>query len=194
MSLYGKKWSICGVPTGYIRRVGTKDYEIHFEREYATIEDIESIDWQQPVIELLTGEECPLPAGSFATTNISYNDPKKYYALFAELRAVCYGDVAAYAQELEQRRGENAALNEDLAEADSAVASLYEQLGEIGSTVEMLRDDLAAKGEQIERLSADLAAKSEQIENLSADLAEADEMVQTLFEQANNMTEEENHE
>ncbi|MBR0312412.1 MAG: hypothetical protein IJQ98_08485, partial [Oscillospiraceae bacterium] len=79
MALYGVKWKIDGVPTGYIKRVGTKAYEVRFEREYASIEDIEGIHWDEPQIETVGAEECPLPAGGFSAANPTYDGSKRAY-------------------------------------------------------------------------------------------------------------------
>lgn len=167
--MYTNKWTIDGLPVGFIKRVGTKYYEVRFEREFASIEDIEKINWDAPNIQKLGSEECPLPQGKFAKTNLTYNDTRKSYSQIVELRAESFGDVSAYVEKLEHASAELAEseqnaqqLASDLSEADNTVATLYEVLSESEATN---------------------AAQAAQIEQLNADLAEADETVAALYEQ-----------
>ena len=54
MSLYGEHWKIDGVITGIIQRKQANGcYRVIIEREYAELPQIETIHWQQPVIEHL---------------------------------------------------------------------------------------------------------------------------------------------
>lgn len=169
MSLYGKKWTVDGVATGYVRRVGTKAYELRFEREYAKIEDVEGIDWNDPTVEKLGEEECPLPAGSFSASNITYDGAKKFYCVLVQLNRENYGDVSAYVAELEEK-------NEQITEKNAAIKALGDDLAEADSTVETL----------YERLST----FETRLDELTQELAEADEMVEALYEQLSGNTEE----
>ena len=52
MSLYGQNSKIDGVVCGLVLRGGANgQYEAVFEREYASLEEIEAINWSQPEIE-----------------------------------------------------------------------------------------------------------------------------------------------
>ena len=54
MSLfYGTHWTIDGVTAGPITRnyLGNGQYAVIFEREYASLEQIEGINWAKPSIE-----------------------------------------------------------------------------------------------------------------------------------------------
>ena len=60
MSLYGTGLTIGGVTCGMVLRGSANGrYIAVFEREYASLEDIEAIDWSQPEVV----GECVLPAG-----------------------------------------------------------------------------------------------------------------------------------
>ena len=60
MSMYGIEAHICGVPCAMVLRGPANGYyEAVFERERASLEEIESINWAQPVIE----GSCLLPTG-----------------------------------------------------------------------------------------------------------------------------------
>ena len=57
MSLYGEHWKIDGVIAGMVQREQANGcYRVIIEREYAELPQIESIHWQQPVIEHLQTE------------------------------------------------------------------------------------------------------------------------------------------
>lgn len=168
MSLYGQKWTIDGVPTGNVKRCGVELYKIIFEREYATLDDLDNINWNNPtVVKLIPSEECPLPSGSFTQRSVSYNDKKRFFTVSITLDRECYGDVSAYVAELETKQEELdqkdaslAAMSSDLDEADSTVETLYERLNEVEARIDVL----------------------------SAELAEADETVEALYEQLNGET------
>ena len=60
MSLYSTNITIGGVSCGIVMRgIENGEYLAVFEREFASLEDIEKINWRQPEIQ----GECILPIG-----------------------------------------------------------------------------------------------------------------------------------
>lgn len=171
MSWYGVKWKIDGVPTGHIKRVGTKAYEVRFEREYASIEDIEGIHWDEPQIETIGAEECPLPAGGFSAANPTYDGSKRAYSVLVQLQRTYYGDVRAYEEELEHKR-------EIIDERNATIQTLTGELDEA-------KVEVAAKSKTIEQQADAIGKKDKEIAALNADLEEADATVMDLYEQIN---------
>ena len=50
MSLYGEKFKIGGLSCGLVLRGGTNgEYRVVFEREYASLEQIEGISWEPQI-------------------------------------------------------------------------------------------------------------------------------------------------
>jgi len=131
MSLYGKKYKIDGVPCGIILRGGANgQYQAVFEREFASLEDIEAIHWDQPVVE----GDSPLPAGyGFEVGNISYDSGTRSYTVTINVARQYLGDVTGYVAQVEElesqstaQRQEIADLQSQLAETDEALIALYE--------------------------------------------------------------------
>lgn len=177
MSLYGEKWKINGVTTGCIKRVGTKIYEVMFEREYATIEVIEAINWAEVTIEQLSEEPCPLPTGGFEVVgSIIYDGEKRSYTVSVELRREYYGDVSAFAEELELRTAELEDTKSELKEAGKNIAELVGQL-------DSAKADIQQRDKAIEDKELQISKKDEEIAALNADLEEADATVMGLYEQ-----------
>lgn len=142
MSLYGTKVQIGGVPCGLVLRGAVNgQYQAVFEREYAALEDIEAIDWDQPVVE---GESI-LPSGyGFTVEDISYNSATRCYTVTLRTARQYLGDVTEYQEQVAEltermtrREAEIAGLQSQLAEADEAAIALYEALeAAIGSAAE----------------------------------------------------------
>ncbi len=131
MSLYGKKYNIDGVPCGMILRGGANGrYQAVFEREYASLEEIEAINWARPTVE----GDSPLPAGyGFTVEDISYSSATRSYTVTLQVAEQYLGDVAGYAAQVEELEadvaGKEAAirsLEDQLAETDEALIALYE--------------------------------------------------------------------
>jgi len=61
MSLYGKKFTVNGLPCGLvIRGVGNGRYQLVFERDRVSLDQLEAVNWRRPKIE---GDCGPLPRG-----------------------------------------------------------------------------------------------------------------------------------
>lgn len=126
MSYYGKEWLIDGLPTGLIMRnsPGNGCYVVVFEREYATLEQIEAINWAKPTIQYIGthGNEQGLPEGyGFEVTAIEYYSGTKSYSVKIKTASQYLGDVTGYQDQI-------AVLENSAAEKDSVIAEQAAQL------------------------------------------------------------------
>ena len=105
MSAFGKRWMIDGVPAGPINRhyPSNGQYTVIFEREYASLEQIEGINWAQPTVEYIWphGKEAGLPEGyGFEVVNIDYDSGGKYYRVTLKTASQYLGDVTGYQDQI----------------------------------------------------------------------------------------------
>ena len=94
MSLYGTNLQIGGVTCGIVMRgSGNGKYLAVFEREFASLEDIEAISWDKPEIQ----GECILPVGyGFEVADIRYSAATRSYTVELQVAQQYLGDVAGY--------------------------------------------------------------------------------------------------
>lgn len=137
MSHLGKRWKIDGLITGFIMRnaIGG-NYTVAFEREFASLEQIEAINWSRPTIEYIGphGSEPGLPEGyGFDVVKITYDSNCKTYNVELKTAKQYLGDVTGYQAEIKALN--NAAMEKDvlirdlqdqLEEADELAIALYE--------------------------------------------------------------------
>jgi len=131
MSLYAVQTKIDNVPCAMVLR-GTANgqYQAVFERERASLEEIEAINWAQPTIE----GDSPLPAGyGFQVEDISYSSATRSYTVALQVAEQFLGDVTGYVAQVEELEADVAgkaaairALEDQLAETDEALIALYE--------------------------------------------------------------------
>ena len=138
MSLYGIEVHICGAPCAMVLRGGSNGrYQAVFERERASLEEIEAINWAQPVIE----GSCLLPAGyGFVAEDIFYSSNTRSYTVSLRVAEQFLGDVAGFQVQVDELAADVAAqvaaiqeqektiqaLESQLEEADEALIALYE--------------------------------------------------------------------
>ena len=61
MSLYGEKFKIGGLSCGLVLRGSANgEYRVVFEREYASLEQIEALEWDPPILEVKGKHEGPM--------------------------------------------------------------------------------------------------------------------------------------
>ena len=137
MSLYGNRCSIGGLSCGMVLRgAANGEYRAVFERESASLEEIEGIRWDRPQIQ----GECILPTGyGFTVRDIQYSAPARSYTVVLQVAEQYLGDVAGFqAQlgELEETLQEKQAL---LQEQESMIAAL-EQAGSAAQLRSELED------------------------------------------------------
>ena len=121
MSLYGTGLTIGGVTCGMVMRGSANGrYIAVFEREYASLEDIEAIDWSRPEVV----GECVLPAGyGFTVVDITYTHSERCYKVMLDVGEQYLGDVTGYTAQVSQ-------LQEELTEAQAETAALQAQARE----------------------------------------------------------------
>ena len=109
MSFYGNRCHIGGVPCGMVLRgAANGEYRAVFEREFASLEDIEGIQWDRPQIQ----GECLLPAGyGFTVRDIQYSAATRSCTVVLQVAEQYLGDVAGYQSQVSE-------LEEDLARKD----------------------------------------------------------------------------
>ena len=122
MSHYGKRWTIDGLPTGLIMRSvpGNGKYTVVFEREFASLEQIEAVNWAKPTIEYIGphASEPGLPEGyGFVVDDIQYQSDLKTYHVVLQTASQYLGDVTGYQDQI-------AELESAAAEKDGTTAEL----------------------------------------------------------------------
>ncbi len=149
-SIYGSPIQISGVPCGLVTRgVSNGRYLAVFEREFASLEDIEAIPWDKPSI----AGECILPAGyGFTVADIHYRANTRSYIVELQVAQQYLGDVAGYeaqVSELEsQVSQQQAAIQEQAGTIQAQAAALEEKDATIQSqqeTIEALEESGTAK-------------------------------------------------
>ena len=115
MSLYGEKFKIGGLSCGLVLRGSANgEYRVVFEREYASLEQIEALEWDPPVLE----GECVLPAGyGFTVKDIQYSAATRSYHVVLQVGTQYLGDVTGYQAQVE-------ALSNTLAAREQQVEEL----------------------------------------------------------------------
>ena len=100
MSFYGTHWEIDGIPAAFISRgLENGRYQILFEREFAELPQIETINWEQPVIRHLADRpnEQGLPEGyGFEVIKTTYNSNLCSYTVEVQVAKQYLGDVSGY--------------------------------------------------------------------------------------------------
>ena len=144
MSFFTKSWKFDGIQAAFVMR-GSQNgrYLVKFEREFASLEDIEGINWAQPAIEH-TNPQCPdefgLPAGyGFTVAGITYDSKTKSYTVELQVADQFLGDVTPYQEQIAQLESEAAEKDAAIAEKEAAIKAL-----EAGGTAEAVKADLQA--------------------------------------------------
>ena len=122
MSLYGTGLTIDGVTCGMVMRGSANGrYIAVFEREHASLEDIEAIHWSQPEIV----GECVLPAGyGFTVADITYAHSEHSYKVVLQVGEQYLGDVTGYTAQVSQLQEQLTAAQGETAAAQGQVSAL----------------------------------------------------------------------
>ena len=132
MSLYGVRWTIDGVKAAFVRSRGktNREYAVVFEREYASLEDVEAINWQQPQIERVgTHSEEGLPEGyGFEVHRIAYNSPTRCWEVYLKTAKQYWGDTTGYQEQVEELQNQVTALTEQAAEKDAVIEAQLQEI------------------------------------------------------------------
>ena len=118
MSKLGVRWEIGGVPAAFITRGAANGrYCVTFERDTASLEQIEQIDWSSPVIQRLTDQvgEPGLPEGyGFQVADIRYQHASRCFVVEVQTAQQYLGDVTSYQAQID-------ALSETIAAQQAAM-------------------------------------------------------------------------
>ena len=149
MSLYGDKFKIGGLSCGLVLRGGANgEYRVVFEREYASLEKIEALNWDPPTIE----GECILPAGyGFTVKDIQYSAATRSYHVVLQVGTQYLGDVTGYQAQVTELQGtiqeqagtiaqQEETIQTQTATIDSQAAAIQEL--EASGTAETVKADL----------------------------------------------------
>ena len=138
MSHYGKHWSIDGVIAGPITRLAHSGrYTVLFEREFASIEQIEAINWAAPTAAHIGQHEGEqgLPEGyGFTVADIRYHHAARAYQAELQVASQYLGDVAGYQDQIAQLEAaaaeQTAALQSLQAASDTLAAEMVRAYAE----------------------------------------------------------------
>ncbi len=164
------------MPAGVIRcRSFDGTYAVVFEREFASLEQIEAIRWERPEIQYTgtQGEEPGLPAGcGFEVERITYDSASRSYTVELRTGQQHLGDVAAYQAQVDALTGELARQKRETAQwqADSASRSYTVEL----RTGQQHLGDVAAYQAQVDALTGELARQKRETAQWQAAAAEKD--------------------
>ena len=127
MSMYGIEAHICGVPCAMVMRGSANGhYQAVFERERASLEEIEAINWAQPIIK----GDTLLPVGyGFTAEDITYSSNTRSYTVSLKVAEQFLGDVAGF----------QAQVDELTADVASQVATIQEQEQTIQAQAETIQ-------------------------------------------------------
>ena len=133
MSLYGNRIKIGGVTCGLVMRgVSNGRYLAVFEREFASLEQIEAIKWDPPTVE----GDTILPAGyGFEVKRIEYDMGTRSYTVHLQVAEQYLGDVAGYQSQVAELQQTVTGLEGTVAEKETALqekdAALQEKTAEL---------------------------------------------------------------
>lgn len=151
MSLYGANITIDGIVCGMVMR-GSKNgqYRAVFEREYATLEQIEAINWAQPTI---VGETI-LPTGyGYTVADIQYSMSSDSYTVILQVGDQYLGDVAGYQSQVAELQSTVAQQSADIQTKEATIESQAQTIQELeaaGSAAELKEDLTEAYQEGVE--------------------------------------------
>ena len=132
MSKLGKRWEIDGVPAAFITRSAVNGhYCITFEREEASLEQLENIQWATPSIVRLTDHEGELglrEGYGFEITDIRYQHSGRYFVVEVRTAQQYLGDVTGYQAQIDDLtqtiRQQQTALDSQTAETAAMISSM----------------------------------------------------------------------
>ena len=125
---YSNKTSIDGVrctvsPEGGL---GSGKFRARFERELASLEQIEAIHWDMPQI---AGDSAGLPAGcGYQVDDIAYDHATRTYHVAFHLADQHLGDVSGYQTRVAQLETDLAAAQEEASSAQAAAETAQQEI------------------------------------------------------------------
>lgn len=157
MAKFGTTVIIDGVKCAITMRGRSNGYYVcTFERDKASLEDIESINWNNPVLTKKKND-CVLPDGyGYEVDSITYSSITSCYTVEIKVLTQYLGDVTDYVNQ---------------------VAELTAQVSELQSSVSSMTAEVAQKDETIESLTATNTSLNAQLINATKLIDEASESV-----------------
>ena len=151
MGFYSTKWKFDGVQAAFVTRgIRNGRYRVVFEREHASLEDIEGINWAQPTIErtdFRVKNELGLPEGyGFTVEGISYDYSAKSYIVELSVASQYLGDVTQYQSQIDELQTATAEKDSTISQQAATIQSQAETIErmEAGGTAETVKADLQA--------------------------------------------------
>ena len=150
MSLYCNNIQISGVTCGMVMRgISNGKYLAVFEREFASLEDIEAIPWDKPDIQ----GACILPAGyGYTVADIRYSSATRSYTVELQVAQQYLGDVAGYQAQVSELEGQ-------VAQKEADLQAKTQELESKESTIQEQADTIQSQQETIQALEASGTAK-----------------------------------
>ena len=148
MAFFGRNYKIGGLYCGHIMRMGAhgQTYQIAFEREFATLEQIEAIDWEHLTVETLptASVPCPLSADyAYKLIKIDYNSDGRYYTASVQMARRLWGDVTGYQAEIDTLQAKVTETTTALLEATDLIQGMVDaEVEEIMSGIGGEEDDV----------------------------------------------------
>lgn len=136
MSLFGTQVTVCGVPCAMVLRgAANGQYQAVFERERASLEAVEAIDWSRPVLE---GDSL-LPSGyGFAVEHIDYSSASRCYTVSLKVAEQYLGDVTGFQTQVEELTARSADQERRLQEQAAALQSQEQTIQSQEQTIQAL--------------------------------------------------------
>lgn len=159
MSLYPTNIKIDGVTCGVqLRGSGNGYYTCIFEREFASLEDIEGINWDSPTI---TGGETIIPAGyGFEVDNINYDYGTKSYKVTLKVKSQYLGDVTAYVSQVNELEAQVSEKNTQIQQLTAEKTTLENDKANLEAQLEEKNNQISDMTETMNTLQADIATLS----------------------------------
>ena len=134
--------------------LGSGKFRALFERELASLERIEAISWDSPVI---AGDSAGLPAGcGYQVDDITYAHGTRTYQVSFHVLEQYLGDVSGYQAQVTQLETDLAAAQEEAENAQQAAQAAQEQVTALEGSLETAQ----ASAEQAQENVAILAGKA----------------------------------
>ena len=156
---YSNRTTIDGVrcTVSPVGGLGSGKFRALFERELASLEQIEAIHWDMPQI---TGDSAGLPEGcGYQVDDITYANSTHTYQVTFHLLAQYLGDVSGY---------------------QTRVSELEATLTETSNHVDQLEESLAGAQQEAQAAQAEVTELGGRLEAAQADVAQAQEQVMVL--------------
>lgn len=148
MSYYNNNMTVDGLKCSAFRGGLGGDYCVIFEREFATIEQIEAIDWSKPVL----GGKGVLPDGyGFDLLNITYKANSKSYEVTVRTKRQYWGDVTGYQERIDELKEQLAEKDTQISGLNAAAASQQEELRAKEETIQALEETVTRQKASLQK-------------------------------------------